>query len=556
MIRRLPTVLVAFCALIQPNPLVTAGETTRVGRVVTRHFAGDLTLDRAVQIALRQNPEILKALQEIERTRGQVIEVRSQALPHLTLSGNYNQQDRALLEAGRGGGGGGNSNFDTSGFTSGGQSQDPGQGNGGQGNGTGNDTGQNGGSGTAGIDQEQLAQLLEQQSGGSGQGFGTNNKSYRVALEVRQVLYAGGQVRAAMRIAKLTEDNTYWTLRDTIDRIISRTRTQFYTVLLNRALITVQEESIRLLSDQLKDQQNRFEAGTVPRFNVLRAEVELANARPELIRATNNYLIAQLELAKTLGLEPGPGGRPAFHVVGALTVSERALGLQNALELAKERRPFLKVQRRNILIEAEQIKIALAGYKPRLDASAGYELRNSRLSDDLKDTVDGWFFGFNGRWDIFDGLETYGRTKQARARLESAKINYDDSVQQVELEVQQAYAQLRQARETIQSQQKAVEQALEALRLSQERLSAGAGTQLEVLDARVALTRARSTELQARADYNTALAEFDRATATDTIYDDGFQDPLAGRRAKAKPVRRSTPKPAAEFKKTVELREP
>ena len=117
--------------------------------------------------------------------------------------------------------------------------------------------------------------------------------------------------------------------------------------------------------------------------------------------------------------------------------------------------------------------------------------------------------------------------KQARARLESSKVNYDDSVRQVDLEVQTAYAQLQQARETIESQGKNVEQALEAVRLAQERLSAGAGTQLEVLDARVALTRARTTELQARSDYNTALAEFDRATATDTVYDDTFKDPLA-----------------------------
>jgi outer membrane protein TolC len=106
-------------------------------------------------------------------------------------------------------------------------------------------------------------------------------------------------------------------------------------------------------------------------------------------------------------------------------------------------------------------------------------------------------------------------------------VNYDDSVQQVELEVQTAFANLQTQRETIRSQQKNVEQALEALRLANERLAAGAGTQLEVLDARVALTSARTTELQARGDYNIALAEFDRATATDTRYHESFRDPLA-----------------------------
>ncbi len=495
--------------LLLAVPRARAGSST----ATTRSLSGDLTLDRAVQTALRQNPEILKALHAIEQTRGQVIEVRAQALPHLTSTATYNQQDKALLESGGGGGGSGGS---LAGFSS-----DP----------TVPAT-----TPAPGADQaatEDLVRSLSDAFAESQGGFrGINDKSWRVSMEVRQVLYAGGQVKAALRIARLTEDNSYWSLRDTVDRVISQTRTQFYDVLRYRSLITVAEESVQLQGDQLKDQKNRFEAGTVAKFNVLRAEVELANVRPNLIRAKNAYLIAQLTLAKLLGLVPAAGGKPAFNVVGELTVAERPLGLSNALAMARERRPFLKVQRQNILVEKEQIKVALAGYKPRLDANAGWEVRNSRLSDKLDDTVDGWFFGFTGRWEIFDGLETHGRVIQARAKLESAKVSYDDAVQQVELEVQQAYANLLQAKETIQSQQKNVEQALEALRLSRERLSAGAGTQLDVLDARVALTRARTTELEARADYNKALADFDRATATDTSYNEMFADPLAQKRTR------------------------
>ena len=537
--------------LLGALPVVTGGEQSIKGRAVTRTISGDLTLDRAVEIALRQNPDVLKAIQEIERTRGQVIQVRAQALPRITSTANYDQQDPNMLESGGGGGrrGGGSFDFDGANGVDGGT----GTGNGG------NPTPQNGDAGgnqpdAGSFNSDQFAALFDQ--GGGGGGFGSNDKSWRVTLEVRQVIYAGGQVRAALKIARFTEDTSYWGLRDVVDRVISRVRIQYFTVLLNRALITVQEESIRLLTNQLRDQQNRFDAGTVPRFNVLRAEVELANAQPELIRARNSYLISQLELARILGVEAGPGDKPPFNVVGDLRTHDRRIRLRDALELAKERRPFLKVQRQSILIETEQIKIALAGYKPRIDANAGYEWRNSRLSDDLSDVVSGWFFGVSGRWDIFDGLETYGRTKQAKARLESAKINYDDSVRQVELEVQQAFAQLQQARETIESQQKTVEQALEAVRLADERLSAGAGTQLDVLDARVALTRARTTELQARADFNIALAEFDRATATDTVYDDTFQDPLTARARKRAPKRSAAapPKPAV-FKKTVELRD-
>ena len=99
--------------------------------------------------------------------------------------------------------------------------------------------------------------------------------------------------------------------------------------------------------------------------------------------------------------------------------------------------------------------------------------------------------------------------------------------------------------ETLQDKRLSIEaekQALEALRLSNERFSAGAGTQLDVLDARTALTQARTTEIEARAAYNKQLAEFDRVTATDTVYGETFKDPLTERKSpKVAPMKKAAP---------------
>jgi outer membrane protein TolC len=118
--------------------------------------------------------------------------------------------------------------------------------------------------------------------------------------------------------------------------------------------------------------------------------------------------------------------------------------------------------------------------------------------------------------------------------LSEARITYDDAVRQVELEVQQAFSNLQQDRELYDSQSKNVAQAREALRLASARLGVGAGVQLDVLNAQLALTQAQSTRLSALAAYNTDLAEFDRATATDTIYHDEFKDPMMQRGAATK----------------------
>lgn len=487
------SILAAAAACLVPFAPMRAEDLVLTGRPAQREVKGNLTLDQAVAIALQQNPDILRQLQEIERTRGLVISARSDALPHLAVSASYDQQSKSLIES-----------VDRT--SSGGSVPDV----------------------QIPLGNGQVLNLADLfSSSTSGTSVKSPDKTWQVTFQVTQALYAGGAIRANIAASKFGQDSAYWQLRDVIDRVIATVRTQFYTSLTNKSLITVAEETVKLQEDQLKDQQNRFEAGTVPRFNVLTAEVALANVVPQLIQAKNNYLVANIQLAKTLGLDPGPGGSPTFTPVGAVTVVERPFDIIQALELARARRPVLKVQRMQVKIQVENIKIANAGYKPKINANGGYLFRNSRLTDDIESEVDGWFFGFTGTWNIFDGGLTYGNAKQAKAQLEQSQIVYRDTVQQVELEVQQAFANLRTQRETIRSQQKVVEQAVEALRLANERFAAGAGTQLDVLNARTQLTQARTTELQSRGNYNISVAEFDRAIAIDTSYIEPFRDPLA-----------------------------
>lgn len=425
-----------------------------------RVLQGKLTLTEAVNIAMRQNPDVLRSIREVERSHGYYVEVRAQALPKLGVASNLNNIDKTLAS-------------------------------------------------------------------GGGPTTGLQTTSWNISLQLKQALYAGGAISSNIKAAKLSQNTAYYSLRDTLDRTVAEVRKQFTQVLVTEALIEVAEESVELAQKQLEDAKNRFDAGTVPRFNVLRAEVEVASLRPTLIRAKNDFLIARLQLSKLLGLEASPSGKPEFQCVGELLVEDREFDLADSIKLSRARRPSLKAQREQILVEKERIQVAMAGFKPKINAQLNYQTQNRFKDPSFENRISGYFLGFTGSWDIFSGFETVGQVSQARARMESAMVSYEDAMQQVELEVQKAFADLQQHRQTIESQAKNVQQALEALRLAQERLSAGAGTQLEVLDARVALTRARNTELQARGDYVRTLADFDRATALSTQYEESFKDPLA-----------------------------
>jgi outer membrane protein TolC len=243
-----------------------------------------------------------------------------------------------------------------------------------------------------------------------------------------------------------------------------------------------------------------------------------------LIAARNNYRISQIQLAKTLGLDfdPRRGENPPLEVVGEMPYNPRNISLVDAIELGKQRRPFLKQARANVLNQIEQVHVALGGFLPTINTTGGGEWVSSPINSSFGDVSKGWVAQVTGSWPIWDSGAVYGQYKQQQALLQESKITYDDDVRQIELEVQTAYSNLLQNRELIQSQEKNVEEAEEAVRLAKARLDAGAGVQLDVLNAQVQLTTAESTRLQALFGYNSSLAEFDRATGMQSTYTESF----------------------------------
>lgn len=490
-------------ALAPIAPLLIAGTESLSEMRLRRTAVPRFTLDQAVLTALQRNADIQKARQEIERTKGLYIAMRAEILPKIGMTGQFQDTDPHLQ------------------------------------------VNHGGPEVTVTATPTPTPGVTATPVGTSGFNFGGVERSYNVRLEATQVIFAGGRIVSQIRAASFTRDSSYFAFRNAIDTVVATVKQQFYQVLLNRELIHVQEESVNLLKSQLQDQQNRFEAGTVPRFNVLQAQVALSNQYPVLIGAQNNYRISQLQLAKTLGLDfdPGRGEGPPLEAVGNLEYRPRHMLLATAIELAKERRPFLKQQKAILLSNAEQVRVARSTYFPQVNASGGTQVRSSALSEDIRDVSSGYIFGVTGTWAIWDWGATYGAVKQARAILEESKITFDDANRQVELEVQQQDSNLKQSAELVRATEESVGQAQEALRLASARLSAGAGTQLEVLNSRVEVTQAQSNRLQALYNYNTALAEFDRVTATEVTYSNELDEPHTRDNTKTDAKPTPAPKP-------------
>jgi outer membrane protein len=418
-----------------------------------------LSLGECIDLALKQNSAILKGQSDLEAAYGVVVQTRAIAIPKLRATGNYEFNN--ALESFQ-------------------------------------------------LPPPAPALTFQQEH------------SWSAGLRVVQSIYEGGRIRSSLKTARLTKEQAIFDFQRVVADTLVDVRIAYFDILLAAQQIIVREASVKLLTRELEDTRRRFEAGTVPRFNVLRAEVELANAQPKLIRARNDYRIAKNNLANLLGynLPRNVWEEIPLQLSGRLEAEPYEIELPAAIARALEKRPELGALRKAENLRLEDVIRARAGYWPSAQVFAGYGSRNSQFSSDLSRDVSGWNAGVQVSWDLFDGFLTKGKVQQTKALHDKAKFDVEDTMRRIELEVRTAHSQFIEAKEVLESQKKVVEQADEALRLANARAEAGTGTQLDVLSAQTALTEARSTQVQSVRDYAVARARLERAagdTAPQTV---------------------------------------
>lgn len=345
----------------------------------------------------------------------------------------------------------------------------------------------------------------------------TNNfstdQNWQLGLSVTQLIYSGGGVEAALDVQDLLKESALLELETIINDQLLRARTSFYNVLLAREQIDVQEQNIGLLEEQLQTTRNRFEAGTVSNFEVLRAEVELANAQPALIRARNNYRVSIDELRYSLGYDESNvvDVHRTPEIVGDLNFEPVEYELESALSSARMNRPEL--QQLETVQKAREAGLAIAksNRRPTVSVNGGYALRKEFGNSSFSGSRTGWTLGAAASWSIWDGASTRGRITQALSQKEQARLALMDTSLAIEVEVRRAIADLDGATELTAAANKVVDQAEEALRLADARYGAGTATQLDVLSAQVSLTSARNNLVEANYSYIVAAAAVRRA---------------------------------------------
>jgi outer membrane protein len=322
-------------------------------------------------------------------------------------------------------------------------------------------------------------------------------------VDATQVLYAGGQLRAALRASRYLAQSESWQRQATLDEIVYQTRQAYYGVLLATSLVEVALDSVRAFQRHVDDTTQMFDVGVVSQFEVLRSQTELGAREAELVRARNGVKLAYATLHRLLNL---PQETP-IRVVAEFPPIIGAIDFERLTRQALELRPEIRAIKDGIAASEESVTRTRGQFRPQIGASVQWQnVHNGGLA-----APDGWTYSLAAQWDLYAGGRRKYEVNEARANLRSLEHQLEDLESLVRLDVNQAYINLYNAMAQMLSEHGTVALAREGLRLAILRFEEGVGTQSETLDAELALTNAQTGLARAVHEYAVARAALERA---------------------------------------------
>ena len=317
-------------------------------------------------------------------------------------------------------------------------------------------------------------------------------------------LYTAGKLEGMIGQAKWNVDIADLGVTKSRQQIKLDATSAYFGVLQARNMVKVNQESVASLAEHLKNVQAQFSVGTVAKSDVLRSEVELANAQQTLTKGQNAYDLAVAQLNNVVGLPL----ETELIIKEELQYNPYGMSLEDSIRFGLQNRPDTAQADAGIKVAQESVKVAKSGYGPTIAVSGGV----GRSGWDSPGTdMKSWSASLSATWNLFDTGVTRAQVKQADAAVDKANYTAQQTRDSVQLEIRQNYLSMQEAEKRIGTSQVAVSKAEEDFKIAQVRYSAGVGTNLDVIDAQVALTQARTNYVQALYDYNTNKAKLEKA---------------------------------------------
>jgi outer membrane protein len=332
----------------------------------------------------------------------------------------------------------------------------------------------------------------------------TTTPPWAFRLNLAYPLYTGNALQDQIAIAQANVRVAEAAFVVTAQLIVLSVRQAYYNVQLTQGQVAAEQRAVAAAQENVRVTDARVRAGTSPRFDLLQAQVQLAQSQQALTAAKTGAVQAQQSLAALLDVPLDTTVVPSTP----LGLIPPSADLGTFIQQALRTRPELTEVRASEDAAQAAIDLAAAGLRPNFTISGGPGvLTNDPTTNDP--VV--WTGTLLMTITIFDGGLTRAKIDAARQQLQQDKVTEEQTRQSVELDVRNAYLGLQNAAEQLRSATAALESAREGSRIATVRYQAGVGTQLEVVTAEQNLASADLSVVQALFAYNLALAQLDRA---------------------------------------------
>ncbi len=423
---------------------------------VYSYAAESLTLQQAIETALRNNPGLKAADAQIAAADAGVLKSASGFLPKVTLSETWSRSDNPLMALG------------------------------------------------AKLNQELVSPADFSPAV-------MNNpeplSNYNTRLSVMQPVFNGGREYIGRTQAALARDASVQDRERTRQETIYTVVKAYYGLLLAREYHKVALQSQETSQANVTLAEARFKAGAVLQSDFLRARVQLAEVREMLTRSENGIKLAEANLAFSLGAPQGT----EYELEGALEVQPTPIDVNAAVDEATGKRPDLISMDLNRQNAEKSVSQARTEYLPNLNLMGQMDWNSDQFAGS---SAKSWAVMAVLQWNLFDGLVTRAKVKEALALSSRMRSLEEQTRSAIQLQVRRAFYDLSSSTDRIAATSSSVQEAEEGLRIVQKRYETGMTTFVDVLGAESSLIRARTNALQALYDNNISLAELKLAKGT------------------------------------------
>ena len=420
------------------------------------YAAETLTLDQAIDMALRNNPGLKAADAQVEAAEAGVLRSASGFLPKVTVSETWSRTDSPLMALG------------------------------------------------TKLNQEIVTPADFDPSVMNHPDAISN---YNTRLAVMQPVWNGGKEYVGRKQATLAKEASIQDRERARQETVFNVIKAYYGVLLAKEYYKVAVQSLETTAATVKLAEARYKAGAVLQSDLLRATVQLAEVQEMATRSQNSVKLANAAINFAMGVPQGT----EHEVSGALSTQDMKTGMDAMLEEAASKRPDLMSMELNRRNTEKSVTMARSDYLPSLNLMGQMDWNSDKVAGD---EAKSWAVMAVLQWNLFDGLVTRSKVKEALATSSRMRSLEEQTRSAVQLQVRQAYYNLTASLDRIAATSSSVQEAEEGLRIVQKRYEVGMTTFVDVLGAENSLIRARTNVLQALYDNNIAQAELKLAVGT------------------------------------------